>query len=345
MLKNKDRDSHVKENVLEEEFELVHQAIFTDPDDQSGWFYYLWLLDQTTSHSPSLISLWPTNGSNIILSNNVNTNDQISETISDYARLNGTLPIVLCFNQPVKGINSSTVSVQSSFTVNKYLTWKPLANGNTDEACYWMTCLELPKRKSDVCTSYPVEVTLNHCHGGIVSSSYSELNGSYKFNFTLDIKYTDLEALDNNLFTEMFVWEDENSHKRITLAPEIICRTSLEQLQLTITPEPAEASKWCRETLSNEVSLFRELLSEMDWLVYFFTLHGLSDYCTNCMDYLIIVFTAKLQSLPSHAYWLHLMHCHQMSKRKFILKRFWNSMMIWWNRTINMLDITRMNAA
>lgn len=322
MLKNKDRDSHVKENVLEEEFELVHQAIFTDPDDQSGWFYYLWLLDQTTSHSPSLISLWPTNGSNIILSNNVNTNDQISETISDYARLNGTLPIVLCFNQPVKGINSSTVSVQSSFTVNKYLTWKPLANGNTDEACYWMTCLELPKRKSDVCTSYPVEVTLNHCHGGIVSSSYSELNGSYKFNFTLDIKYTDLEALDNNLFTEMFVWEDENSHKRITLAPEIICRTSLEQLQLTITPEPAEASKWCRETLSNEVSLFRELLSEMDWLVYFFTLHGLSDYCTNCMDYLIIVFTAKLQSLPSHAYWLHLMHCHQMSKRKFILKRF-----------------------
>lgn len=301
LLKNKSQDSHVKEKVLEGEFELVHQAVFTDPDDQSGWFYYLWLLDQTTSHSPSLISSWPTNGSNIVLSNNVKTNDHISETISDYARFNGILPIVLCFNQPVKGINSSTVSVQTSFTVNQYLTWKPLANGNTDESCYWMTHLKLPEKKSVVCISYPVEVTLDHCHGSIMASNYSELSGSYKFKFILNINYTDLETLHDNLSTEMFVWEDG----KITLAPEVDCTNSLNQLQLTINSEPAEVSKWCMETLSNEVSLFQELLSEMDWLVYFLLLiflnsfpqlHGLSYIC-------IYNFTAKLQSLQSHAYW------------------------------------------
>ncbi|CAI9781256.1 unnamed protein product [Fraxinus pennsylvanica] len=44
--KRGERQSH-KESVLEEEFEFVRNALFTDPDDQSGWFYHLWLLDQT----------------------------------------------------------------------------------------------------------------------------------------------------------------------------------------------------------------------------------------------------------------------------------------------------------
>eukprot|EP00850_Spirogloea_muscicola_P005162 SM000023S07618 [mRNA] locus=s23:538465:542620:+ [translate_table: standard] len=32
--------------VLEEEFELVKQAFYTEPDDQSGWMYHTWLLEQ-----------------------------------------------------------------------------------------------------------------------------------------------------------------------------------------------------------------------------------------------------------------------------------------------------------
>lgn len=36
---------------LDQEYDLVHQAFFTEPEDQSGWFYYLWLFGNTLHHS------------------------------------------------------------------------------------------------------------------------------------------------------------------------------------------------------------------------------------------------------------------------------------------------------
>ncbi|KAJ4839424.1 hypothetical protein Tsubulata_035354, partial [Turnera subulata] len=52
-----------KNQVLTKELEFVRAALFTDEEDQSGWFYHLWLLDQIVKTvSPQLVSSWPSHG-------------------------------------------------------------------------------------------------------------------------------------------------------------------------------------------------------------------------------------------------------------------------------------------
>ncbi|CAL5430533.1 unnamed protein product [Camellia sinensis] len=66
LLEKRAQESFSKEKVLTEEDDFVHQALFTDPDDQSGWLYHLWLLEQTVKvENPPLVSTWPPHGSNL----------------------------------------------------------------------------------------------------------------------------------------------------------------------------------------------------------------------------------------------------------------------------------------
>ena len=60
ILKNKSGAISAKEQELNEEYELVRQTLFIDSEDQSGWFYHLWLLGQTIApNGPTLETSWP----------------------------------------------------------------------------------------------------------------------------------------------------------------------------------------------------------------------------------------------------------------------------------------------
>jgi len=112
-----------KQKIFSEEFELVTQALFTDPSDQSGWFYHLWLLAQTSSpDNPQLIASWPSNAAKLT-SSLIKEKDEQHTLSSIWSR---AVPIVLYFNEPVKGLNQSSVNLKSDLEFDKDIQWRPL---------------------------------------------------------------------------------------------------------------------------------------------------------------------------------------------------------------------------
>lgn len=66
---------------------------------------------------------------------------------------------------------------------------------------------------------------------------------------------------------EMFVWKDDSFITDNALLQDPSPLSALfDQKGLNQDSEPS-ISKWQLDSLSNEIALFRELLSEMNWLV------------------------------------------------------------------------------
>ncbi|CAN1195112.1 Geranylgeranyl transferase type-2 subunit alpha 1 [Linum perenne] len=148
-----------REEVLTREYELVREALFTDEDDQSGWFYHLWLLGQTVrSEYPILVSSWPIHGSDITLP----AADSLSGCASPvnlFSFSSKKFPLILYFNESVEGVNSSTVSVSDGLSSTTGLIWKPLSvSDSSQSAKVWATHFDLPDRDTDSSKAYQVEV-------------------------------------------------------------------------------------------------------------------------------------------------------------------------------------------
>lgn len=117
------KNNRVQES-LEEEYELVKTAFYTDPDDQSGWFYYSWLLGQTVAPVGTLVNgCWPPAESQIAIDSENNTHKLPFNKLHE-EKLEA-LPLVLSFSNAVTGVNNRTVSVSVDGNDALELDWRP----------------------------------------------------------------------------------------------------------------------------------------------------------------------------------------------------------------------------
>ncbi|KAJ6745793.1 hypothetical protein OIU74_028456 [Salix koriyanagi] len=246
-----------KDEVLIREYELVRDAVFTDEDDQSGWFYHLWLLDQTVkAESPLLTSSWPAHGSDITLSGDRYL-DLGSSPFNTYHVDSGSLPLILYFNQAVEGVNMSTVTVSSGFNVNKDVIWKPILSNNSKTAHVWVGQLKFPKVELDSLGAYTLEVTLGHSQGIISSCGFHYSHPSH-FSFTVHVQPAKKEPVDG-FGSEKISWRDENFHIYEPDSLESDLVLPLHHLSIKNEHELSDSS-WQEKIIDEEISNFRELL-------------------------------------------------------------------------------------
>ncbi|EOA18027.1 hypothetical protein CARUB_v10006468mg [Capsella rubella] len=237
-------DGFMPDEKIPEEYEFVHQAIFTDPDDQSGWFYHLWLLDQTVNmESPLLTSSWPSHGSGVSLSGAGCLNGSSSNSTT-FCSETGCFPLILYFDQAVGGVSSLTVIIDSELKGNENLVWKPISNRSSQVSCVWVARLKY----SEPCESkeYEVKVRLGNIPG-IVSSRGFNFSTPYEFFFTVHVDDTAKDSQEGIVsWTDGFELLDAQSKN-------LNCLVTLDQLNAGID------LKWRQAAIDSEIECFRQL--------------------------------------------------------------------------------------
>lgn len=273
LLKERAQGYYPKENVLTEEYEFVRNALFTDPDDQSGWFYHLWLLDQTVKLDTSLlISSWPPHGSNLYVPTDGSLDCSLSALACSHYTT-GRYPFVLHFSEAVEGVDSSTITVEAEHDSHSNHSWSPLSTNNCACAQAWVTHINFPDEK--ICSSKSVRVKIALGHSpGIASLRGVQLIHPTNIEFTMCILPHDSQH-DDDKSLEKISWRDENFDIHGKHCEESRLLNSFHQLRINEDIKPA-ASQWNVETIANEISHCRELLSWMNWYALFIL--GFSDF-------------------------------------------------------------------
>nr|XP_024390415.1 geranylgeranyl transferase type-2 subunit alpha 1-like isoform X2 [Physcomitrium patens] len=123
--KNEAAENGRVQERLQEEYELVKNSFYTDPDDQSGWFYYSWLLGQTIAPVGTHVSgCWPPPKSLIVIDLK-NNSYKLPFNKLKVGKLE-TLPVVICFSNSVTGVNDQTVSTTVDGNDSLELEWRPV---------------------------------------------------------------------------------------------------------------------------------------------------------------------------------------------------------------------------
>ncbi|KAH6755414.1 hypothetical protein C2S53_013455 [Perilla frutescens var. hirtella] len=246
-----------KDNVLIEEFQFVRNALFTDPDDQSGWFYNLWLLDQTLKREPLLLSSWPPHGSNLSLSVD-HSNRQTPFPKLYFQSKERIFPLVLYFSEAVEGVSCSTVTVEFDYHGGDGLIWRPLSGNKTGFSRAWLTYIKYPYDSLEACH---VKVTVAH-FPGIISSSSIPCSQSRSISFTMSVRSNDQEHSEEQT-SHKISWDEENFKGHSAQSQDANLLDSLCKLDIAKENKPT-TPEWSMETISNEISHCRELLSATD---------------------------------------------------------------------------------
>lgn len=247
-----------KENVLREEFEFVRNALFTDPDDQSGWFYHLWLLDQTLKREPLFISSWPPHGSNLSLSID-RPNHQPSLPKLYFHSKERTFPLILYFNEAVEGVSSSTVTVEFDNDGIDGLIWRPLSSNKSGFSQVWLTYIKHP---DDSLKAFHVKVTIAQ-FPGIISSCGMPCSQSCSISFTASVCSDDQEHTEVKASCKIS-WNEENFKANSTQSQVANLLDSLCKLDIAKENKPATPAL-CMVTITDEIAHCRELLSATNW--------------------------------------------------------------------------------
>ncbi|KAJ8747985.1 hypothetical protein K2173_013123 [Erythroxylum novogranatense] len=246
-----------KDEVLTREYELVREALFTDEDDQSGWFYHLWLLDQTVKvESLLLVASWPAHGSNVAVLRESCTDGFASSSFNVLQFNSKTFPLVVYFNEAVEGVNSSTVTVSSKLNKDKDLIWKPLSSNNSRTAQVWVAQIDLPSTQLQSSEAYPFEVIIGQSQG-ITSVGGFSYNYATRLAFSVCLQPPRKEHTEGSVSGKI-VWRDENFHafEPCCVEPNLILPIDL--LSINSEQDP-KASTWQKEILDEEIKNFREL--------------------------------------------------------------------------------------
>ncbi|XP_057530358.1 geranylgeranyl transferase type-2 subunit alpha 1 [Amaranthus tricolor] len=268
LLKRKAEGFFPKEKILTEEYDLVHQAIFTDPDDQSGWFYHLWLLEQTVmSDSPWLISSWPPSNSQLFISADKSASGCMVSPFVTYTSDGGTIPVILYFNQAVSGVNASSVAIRSALAESKDVLWRPISGDKYGRAQAWVGLLKVSDLPPDNSINHSVEVSVEDC-SQIISQGESCLSQKFLLKFMVCFQHPDSGHVERRN-VEVISWEDSNFQKFEMSPGESDLISSFNPLQTgrNCKDQEVNASEWKMETLANEIEIFRDLLSVEDWKI------------------------------------------------------------------------------
>ncbi|KAH7446378.1 hypothetical protein KP509_01G053200 [Ceratopteris richardii] len=300
-----EKDTWLK--VLTEEYDLVQQAFFTEPDDQSGWFYLLWLLSQTVFPSrPFVTGFWPPNGHSNLFDPNV----------PSMANCN----ILIFFSLPVCGVNSETVSMSSSsegLNSEFKVSWISITDDSQFSKGWRAELTDCNK-----CLEAGMSLTLNVQVGAKpgITSRHGPLLGVHNLTVNIELGSSSCSAPEKHY--SRITWPEEcKQTSKFEDSPNDIFGCPSLPLQRHLEP----LSEWQEKTLTNQINTCRELLeleNDSKWAMLMLArlLVAYDQFASSSehgMDEVQQLYKRLLEVDPTHQYYyneqLSLIRFHQIT--------------------------------